>query len=173
MRRWCLCFALFLQAGGLLANEPLFEELPPGVFVQKTLVVPSDQTRAIGRKLGGEITRLTNSFLNVHGRSIQVNVIACANEAAAKGVLSGLLKIKPYPYTLRQKQVVIEYVGASLDETIALKTSWELGFVTKPKAVKYRVTAELATVERAHYMSANPLFNLFLKQRQGDSSAVA
>jgi hypothetical protein len=55
--------------------EPLLREVPPGVFVDRSLEVPPAQTKAIGQKLGGEIQRLTNSIIRVHGRMIQVNVI--------------------------------------------------------------------------------------------------
>jgi hypothetical protein len=50
---------------------------------------------------------------------------------------------------VRKDRVVIEYVGKDIDVTLATKTSYELGLLEKPGNVRYRVTAELATVEKA------------------------
>ena len=78
---------------------------------------------------------------------------------------TSLLRFKKEPFTLRNGKVVIEYVGRNIDAAVAFKTSYELGFRKKPDSVRYRVTAELATVDKADYMACNPLFNYFLSLR--------
>lgn len=155
------------------AAEPLLRELPPGVFMDKSTEVPAAQTDAIGKKLGGRITRLSNSILRVHGRAIQVNVITAANETEAQSIHAGLTKIKAFPFCLRKDSLVVEYVGQDLDAAIAFKTSYELGLLAKPKQVQYRVKAELATVQKADYMACNPLFNQFLAQQRGTDPNAA
>ena len=54
--------------------EPRLTELPPGIVVERSIVVPDKDLELIGNKLGGRIARLSNNFLRVHGRSIQVNL---------------------------------------------------------------------------------------------------
>jgi hypothetical protein len=153
--------------------EPLFRNLPPGVFVDKSTEVPAAQADSIGKKLGGRIARLSNSIVRVHGRAIQVNVITAANEAEAKAIHTGLVKIKAFPFCLRKDALVVEYVGQDLDAAIALKTSYELGLQEKPTTVRYRVQAELATIQKADYMACNPLLNLFLALQQGTDPNAA
>ena len=142
--------------------EPFLRDLKPGLFLRKTTAVPAAQTEAISRKLGGQIERLTNSILVVQGRPIQVNAITARDTTDAQAIFSGLKKFKSPPFILRNDRVVIEYVGSAIDEALAVKTSLELGLVQKPSQVRYRVRAELATIERADYMACNPLFGQFL-----------
>jgi hypothetical protein len=144
-----------LKAFGQAAEpvESLLRNLPPGVFVDSSKEVPTTQTKAIGQKLGGNIQRLTNSVVRVHGRPIQVNVIAAVDEANAMAIHSALSKIKSYPFCLRKEALVIEYVGKDLDVAIATKTSYELDLLEKPTSVQYRVTAELATVDKPDYLA--------------------
>ncbi|MDX1925870.1 MAG: transglutaminase-like domain-containing protein [Pirellulaceae bacterium] len=149
--------------------EPLLRNLPTGIYVDSSKEVPAAQTKAIGQKLGGTIRRLTNSVIRVHGRAIQVNVIVASDEANATAIQTALLKIKPFPFCLRNDAAVIEYVGGDIDVAIATKTSYELGLLEKPTSVQFRVTAELATVDKADYMACNPLFNQFLALQRGDN----
>jgi hypothetical protein len=151
--------------------EPLLRELPPGVAVESSSEVPAAQTKAIGQRLGGQIQRLTNSVLRVHGRSIQVNAFTAVDESNAKAIQTALAK--PRPFSTRKGQVVIEYVGKNVDAALALKTSYELGLHEKPGVVRYRVIAELATVEKADYMACNTLFNQFLALQSGGNQDAA
>jgi hypothetical protein len=154
------------------AAELDLKQLPPGVFLQKRIELPSDQLEAIGRKLGGGISKLTNAFLHVHGRSIQVNEIVAADEASTVRIHATLSKTKAAPYCLRKGTMVIEYVGKDIDESLAIKTSYELGLVPKPARVNYRISAELATIDRADYMACNLLFNRLLSLGGTDGSGA-
>jgi hypothetical protein len=153
--------------------DPLLRELPSGVYVERSADVSAANRDAIARKLGGLAVRITNSILRVHGRSLQVNVITAANASNAKTIHASLTKIKPYPFSVRSKEIVVEYVGANVDVAIANKTSYELGLVKKPDSIKYRVVAELATVDEADYMGCNALFNQFLALQRGTSTDAA
>ncbi|MAE62134.1 MAG: hypothetical protein CMJ49_12355 [Planctomycetaceae bacterium] len=174
MQRTYILFAAFLLVSALApvsrADQPadaFLRDLPPGLYLQSSDLIPPDQTKAIGRKLGGDITQLTNSILNVHGRTIQVNAITASDDAAAQAIHAAILKMKPYPYCLRTDHLVIEYVGRNIDEALAVKTSYELGFVPKPDHLRYRVVARLATARSADYMALNPLFNQFIAFDRG------
>jgi len=141
-------------------------------LINSTEISP-EQTRAIGKKLGGRIDRLTNSILQVHGRRIQVNVITSPDESNAQAILASLSKMKSFPFCVRNGRVVVEYVGKDIDAALATKTSYELGLLEKPNIVRYRVSAELAAVDKADYMACNPLFNQFLAlQSDADEPAI-
>jgi hypothetical protein len=157
------CLAVALGTVEKAEAEDLFRKLPPGVFLQKRIDVPADQRGAIGEKLGGQIAELTNAFLGVQGRSIQVNVIMATDETGAAAIHATLSRMKPALSCLRRDRMVIEYVGKNLDEALMTKTSYELGLVPKPERVNYRIKAELATINRADYMACNLLFNQFLR----------
>ena len=154
-------------------SEPLLREVPAGIVVESSAKVPPEQTKAMGRKLGGQVERITNSKVRVHGRPIQVNVLAAADDASATAILSAVSKGKSFPFCLRKDRVVIEYVGKDVDAALALKTSYELGFQPRPESIRYRVNAELAAVEKADYMSCNPLFNQFLTWQGGADANAA
>jgi hypothetical protein len=147
--------------------EPFLSKLPAGLLLENLTEVPSEQRKVIAQKLGGDVERLTNSIVRVHGRQVQVNVITAVDESNAKAIYAALSKIKPYPFCTRKREVVIEYVGKDIDAALAIKSSYELGLQQKSKSVRYRVTAELATVEKADYMACNSLFNKFLALQGG------
>lgn len=163
----------FISAGAISVFsspvEPFFEALPPGVFVENSFVVPKAKSTEFSTKLGGEIDRVTNSKVQVHGRTIQVNCITAADEASAKRIHEKIGK--PFPFSFRRGLMIIEYVGKDSNSALALKTSYELGLLTKPDSLQFTYIAELATVDQADYMSCNPLFNEFLKLQGGDVSA--
>jgi hypothetical protein len=140
--------------------------LPAGCFVTKSVVASQAQTAAIAQKFGASIARLSNTILTVQGRTIQVNLVDAKTEADAVRVHQALSQMKSDPaFCLRIGKRVIEYV--SDDPALATKTSYELGFIKKPQRVRYRITANVATVAKADYMSCNKLFNLFLATKGG------
>ncbi len=142
--------------------EDFLENLPYGIFLKNFIDVPAEQIKIIEKKLGGNIQRVTNSVLQVQGRLIQINVITAGDESAARIVYAAISKIKSYPFCLQKDKKIIEYIGKDIDIALAMKTSYELGFLDKPSSLQYRVIAELATVEKADYMACNLLFNYFL-----------
>ena len=60
-----------------------FEQLPFGCFVTKSEVIPRNQTDAIGKKLGTSLKRLSNTYLQVQGKPIQVNILEAETGAEA------------------------------------------------------------------------------------------
>ena len=164
---------IIIMAGALPAFsgpvEPFFEDLPPGVLVETSSVVPKAKTTEFSAKLGGEIDRVTNSKVKVQGRTIQVNCITAADEASAVRIHEKIGK--PFPFSHREGLRIIEYVGKGTNSALALKTSYELGLLEKPDTLQFTYVAEVAAVDRADYMSCNLLFNEFLKEQAGDASA--
>ena len=171
-----LSWLLFIAPSALCAQtleaetEPRLAKLAAGIFVDRSVIVPEKDIGAIGGKLGGKITRLSNNFLRVHGRAIQVNFITAADEANATAIEKSLEKIKRKPFVQRQRQIVVEFVGRDIDEAIALKSSYELGILPKPTEITYQVKAELALIDKAEYMSCNPLFLAFLQAERDQAS---
>lgn len=164
-----------LKARAERTDVRVLRTLPPGVVLQQQTEVGAEQRAAIGQKLGGQIERLVSQTVAIHGRSLQVNVLDAAAEADARELERSLLKLKPAPFVVRQGTRVVEYVGRGVDEALARKASWELGFVPKPRRVRYRVEAELATIDRADYANCNPIFEWFLAARAlpgGDTDAA-
>jgi hypothetical protein len=143
-----------------LADE-CFSELPFGCFVTKSIAVPRDQTAAIGKRLGASIDKLSNTYLTVHGTPIQVNILDAATEADAAKLYTIISNMKGHPaFCLKIKKRVVEFVGN--DPALAIKTSYELGFLKKPGRIRHRITARISTIDKADYMSFNKLFNMFL-----------
>ena len=148
------------SARGDEAAEACFRNLPPGCRLVESFVAPRNQTAAVGRKLGAEIRKLSNTVLMVHGGRIQVNILDASTDAGAAALHRAISGMKADPaFCLRVGKRVIEYVGG--DPALATKTSYELGFLPKPRQIRYRIVAKMATVDRADYMAFNEFSNLF------------
>lgn len=179
LRRSCLvlvwlscCIAAFGQSRiARQQAEPLLRNLPAGLVVVTSTEIPAENRDSIGRKLGGKIERLSNSTIRVHGRPIQVNVIVAADDDSADALWTALNRIKRPPFLVRRGREIIEYVAD--DDALARKTTWESGIEPKPKSVRYRVTAELATVDKPDDTAANPLFQAFIDQSLRPSPETA
>ncbi len=151
--------------------ESFLRELPPGLFLKSSMEVPAEQTKAIGKKLGGNLERLTNSVLQVHGQLIQVNVLTAVDEANATAIYRNLSNIKSFPFSIQKGNLVVEYIGKELNFALAIKTSYELGMLPKPTMISYQVVAELSPVAKADYTASNLLFNYFITMRDPSNKA--
>jgi hypothetical protein len=142
--------------------DKCFQKMPFGCFVTKSDIVPKAQADAIGKKLGVPLRRLSNTYLQVQGKPIQVNILETKNSADAKTLHKTISAMKAHPaFCLIQGKTVVEFCNAELPTTI--KTAYELGFTPKPKKVQYEITAHISTIDKADYMAFNKLFNVFLK----------
>jgi len=138
------------------------DKLPSGCFVTQSDVITRQQTDAIGKKLGAPLKKLSNTYLQIHGKPIQVNVLEAKTGTDAKKLHKTVSKMKNHPaFCLLRGKKVIEFCKS--DISTAIKTAYELGFTPKPKQVQYDLTAHLSTVDKADYMDSNNLFNVFLK----------
>ena len=168
-----LTCVVFCAKADDLADE-CFSELPFGCFVTKSIAAPREQTAAIGQRLGASIEKLSNTYLTVHGSPIQVNILDAATEADAAKLYTIISNMKGHPaFCLKIGKRVIEFVGN--DPALAIKTSYELGFLKKPGLIRYRITAQISTIDKSDYMSSNRLFNMFLvtDSKNPDKEAVS
>jgi len=159
------CVSLTACSRGTSNNKAVdrcFVNLPPGWTIVESFLVSSDQVAAIEQKLGAAIETLSNTVLSVHGQQIQVNLIDCPTEDDAKTIHTAISAMKGHPaFCLRRRRRVIEFVGES--SQLAIKAGYELGFAPKPKAARFRITADLVPIDECDYMSFNELFSLFVR----------
>jgi hypothetical protein len=159
------------QALGFTSVQPsdisggLFKTLPVGWEVKESFVVPESETAAIGRKLGGRIRKLSNTFLSVQGKQLQVNSIECIAVQDAERVHKSILAVKGHPaFCLRRDDLVVEFVGDEV--SVAIKAAYELGLKPKPAEAQYKISFDAAPIERGDFMSWNRLFNLFVAMEE-------
>jgi hypothetical protein len=170
-------FAVLSGAAGMVTGaevaDKCLENLPAGCFVTKSIAVPQDQRAMLGKKLGARLKKLSNNWLIVQGKAIRVNILDAETQEDASRAYKAILATKKYPALCLQIGArVVEYVGD--DPNQATKTSWELGFLKKPAKVRYRIVAQVSTIDKADYMRLNELFNVFLSMeaRNPDAEAV-
>jgi transglutaminase-like putative cysteine protease len=155
--------ALQAPASRADAGDP-FGNLPQGWNVVSSFTVPDDQTAAIGKKLGGSIRELTNTILSVDGRRLQVNIIRCGSVKDAEAIHKTLLDTKKLPaLCLRLGERVVEFVGDDIG--LIRQAHYVLGL--RPREATYRVSFEVATIDKPDYMECNNLFNLLLQHGYG------
>lgn len=92
-------------------GEQIFENLPEGWKVEKSFVVSKAQTAAISRKLGARISKLSNTYLSIKGKRLQVNVLYCPTPNAADKIYKAVLKAHNglTANVARQGNLVVEF----------------------------------------------------------------
>lgn len=169
---WLCGAGMTLSVSAADSLDSCFQNLPAGCFVKSSVELSQDQVVAISGRLGAAIKRISNNFLTVQGNAIQVNIVEGETEPDAEALYKTLSRMKTDPaFCLREGTRVVEYVGN--DSALAIKTSYELGFIAKPRQIRYRVTAEVAAIDKADYMAINDLFNQFLTAGQREAGQAA
>jgi len=120
-----LAAGLQVKANG---NEQMFKNLPEGWKVEKSVAVSKEETGVISRRLGGEISRLTNTILSFKEQQLQVNVIQCLTNEQTEKVYKAVLQAHNgvADYALRDKNLVVEFAGCN-DVKIAIQARRALG----------------------------------------------
>ncbi len=109
---------------------------PKGWTIEKSFIVPPDQTAAIGKKLGGPIKRLSNTIYSAHGQRVQVNVIECWTNPDAEDIHKSVLATKGDPaYALELGDTIVEFVG-TFDVAFAKRLAKEL-LARKPEPASF------------------------------------
>lgn len=104
----------------------VIRKIPDGWQVEKSFIVPQDQTIAIGKKLGSRVKNLSNTIFSVQGQKFQVNILECATPAAAEKIYSSILAIKTDPaFCQKYGDTVVEFVGDDVE--LAKRAVRELG----------------------------------------------
>lgn len=151
-------------------TEPFHEALPEDWTIKQFIDVPKKNVTALSQKTGGTIVRLTNTFLNVKGETVQVNVVHCENEKAAKAVQKFMIGVhKGSLPVFSQDSIVVEFVGKNVAAVIEAKHK-----LFTPRSVVYNVTFDAVPIEScADYMQWNRLFNqLAAKPSNSESDAT-
>src|SRR3989304_4694216 len=86
-----LVIGLQTKANG---SEQMFENLPEGWKVENSLLSSNEQTAAFSNKIGGEISKLTNTILSFKGQQLQVNVLYCPSGAQAEKIHRAVLQAR-------------------------------------------------------------------------------
>ena len=160
---WLCTVALVIPVRAARPTDSCFMNLPAGCSVNRSEELPGDQVAVIGGKLGAAVKRISNTYLTVQGQSIQVNIIEGKTETDAFALYKAISGTKHnLAFCLRKGNCVVEFVAR--DTAHAIKTSYELGFVPKPKHVLYRVTAKLATLDKTDYMACNAILSSLINR---------
>jgi len=73
-------------------DEQVFRNLPQGWKVEKSFVVPKNQTTAFSQKLNVRISKLSNTYLSVNGQTLQINIVHCRTSTDAEKAYKTLLE---------------------------------------------------------------------------------
>lgn len=154
----------------------VIRKIPEGWQIEKSFIVPRDQTIDIGKKLGGRIKNLSNTIFSVEGQRFQVNVIECATPRAAEAIYNSILGMKDDPaFCLKYGDTVVEFVGDDVE--LAKKAPSALGFELKTEdmmeqtgqldinAKVARLNIETATVDRVIRIFGEPTKYVWGKER--------
>ncbi len=120
---------------------------PEGWKVTRDLEVDPKQV-----KLPVAITKLNNTFLDVHGHALQVNTIVCGSEQDAKTLAVKLGN----PFRIFQQGTTVTEL-VSPDNYLLTEAVYALGY--KPLKQSYRVTFRAAGLQDCAPMAWNRMFN--------------
>lgn len=101
-------------------GEEIFQNLPEGWKIDKSVVAPKDQTLAFSRKLGVRISKLTNTYLSIDGKPLQVNVVYCNTERGAERAFEAIVE-EHDGHTInaaRYNKTVVEFANCDKVELI-------------------------------------------------------
>jgi hypothetical protein len=127
-----LWLGLIALTAGLQAktngNEQMFKNLPEDWKVEKSIVVSKEQTGVISHRLGGEISKLTNTIISFKGQQLQVNVIQCPTNEQTEKIYKAVLQSHNgiADYALRDKDLVVEFAQCN-DVKLAIQARRALG----------------------------------------------
>ncbi|MDR2981975.1 MAG: hypothetical protein LBV12_06975 [Puniceicoccales bacterium] len=86
--------------------DDFLKNLPQEIKLQKTTVIPRQQITAFEKKLGGKISRMSNSVIMVDGKTLQINAILGSDDAAAKTIHAKIVELgSPAPVFAPARQV--------------------------------------------------------------------
>lgn len=117
--------ALQAKANGA---EQIFENIPEGWKLEKSVTASKEQTAAISRELGGRISKLTNTILSIEDKRLQVNILHCPTSKDAEKIYTAVLKAHNgiADYALREDNLVVEFAKCN-DAELARQARRALG----------------------------------------------
>ncbi len=142
-----------------------FRNLPPGISIKRSFYAPPEKFEAIGKKFGVEIERVSNTILRAYGGEIQINIVKTSSSADAEKFYQLLLKVHRGDTTRCLRKGLLVYEFHKAGGLLVKKVASELGIIESDIDLSggmcYRVTADIALVEKPDYMTANELTNIF------------
>jgi len=101
--------------------------IPEGWKIEKSFLVPRNQTADIARRLGGRIENLSNTIFYIDDKKFQVNFIECLSPRGAEKIYGSILRLKSdHAFCFKFESTVIEFVGDDIE--LALDAPVLLGF---------------------------------------------
>ena len=93
-------------------GQAVFENVPEGWKIEKTVNASANQLKDFSRKLRGRIDELSNTHFSVDGQRIQINLIHCHTAADAQKVYREILREHggSEEYVLLSEALVVEFV---------------------------------------------------------------
>jgi hypothetical protein len=165
---WLLLFA---ASTAFAADEDPIENprLPRIWKVQSRTKVPAEQTAAIGKKLGVELTSLENDVVDAAGVRVLINVARCADVKQAEALWSKFVEIhgRDWTYAARRDDEVVEIVCGN--RAVACKVRDVVGWTPASQGDKYEVSMDVAPLVRCDGTRWNRLFNLLAASRDPTS----
>jgi len=150
---------LLCPSVGVATRTPA-RRAPAGFKVLRSSEVSAEQRNAIAIKLGGRISKFSNTSFSVHGQPLQMNLIRCPNSTEAAKIHKSVLAMKKHPaFCIIDDNLVVEFIGT--DHNLATLAAFELGFKPRPKQATYKISFRAAPVEKADYTSWKKLSNAF------------
>lgn len=109
-------------------SEQMFTNLPEGWKTEKSFTASKEQTVSISQKLGGRISKLTNTILSFKKQRLQVNLIHCPTKKEAEKIYKAVLEAHTgiADYVLIDGNLVIEFAKCN-DAKLARQTRRALG----------------------------------------------
>jgi len=164
MRRVALALVLASSVAFAADEDPIENPRLPRMWrVQSRTKIPAEQTAAVGRKLGVELTSLENDVIDAGGVRVQVNLARCADEKQAETTATKFAEVHrgDRMYVASRGSDVAEIVCAN--RFVARKARDVLGWDADPRwcgPAVYEATAIVAPLLRCDGMRWNRLFNL-------------
>ena len=151
---------LFCSSVGVATRAAPGRRVPAGFKVLRSSEVSAEERNAIAIRLGGRISKFSNTSFSVHGSSLEMNLIRCPNSTEAAKIHKTVLARKEHPaFCIIVDNLVVEFIGA--DHSLATLAGFELGFKPRPKQATYKLSFRAAPVEKPDYTSWKKLSNAF------------
>jgi hypothetical protein len=108
-----LCLSVcFLSSDNARCGEiPLAPQMPAHWKVLSDVQVPAEQVKAMSGKLGADLNSVRNTFYDVNGKRVQINVMVTPDLGNAEKLMTKLRSMKTEETLLRKELIVYEFVG--------------------------------------------------------------
>jgi hypothetical protein len=150
------------------AGDPRERTFPVGWSVAKEAELPKVAVDGIGTRLGATLERITARTISINGYLVQLNYVTCPSEEDARAAHEALARMRGGLYFRRVGRELIEVTGTNVLVTKRIWAALALGGQAKATHV---FEAPIGLIDTLDYMTANPVFNQFLRLERGTGNA--